>query len=109
VKEEDIALSELIQREMDLEIPATLSMDEIKEILMLHIAHLIDHDFEKLVFILYRVDVNETKMRALLEQQQGKDAAGLIADLIIERQLQKIKTRQEFTNRDKNIDEDEKW
>ena len=109
MKTGDTSLSELIQREMDLEIPASISLEEIKAILMQHISHLIDHNFEKLVFFLYRVDVDETKMRALLEQQQEKDAAGLIADLIIERQLQKIKSRQEFSDRDKNIDENDKW
>ena len=94
---------------MDLEVPASISMDEIKAILVQHVTQLIDHHFERLVFLLYRVDVDETRMRAVLEQQQGKDAAGLIADLIIERQLQKIKTRQQFGQRDREIDENEKW
>jgi hypothetical protein len=109
VKTADTALSALIQQDMGLEIPAAISLEEIRAILMQHLAHLIDHNYERLVFLLYRIDVDESKMRSVLEQQQGKDAAGLIADLIIERQLQKIKTRQEFSDRDKNIDENDKW
>jgi hypothetical protein len=45
----------------------------------------------------------------MLEQKEGENAAGLIADLIIERQQQKIKSRQQFRQRDNDIDEDEKW
>ena len=52
--------------------------------------------------------VNENKMRYLLEQREGENAAELIADLIIERQLQKIESREKF-KKDGNIDESEKW
>ena len=76
---------------------------------MSHINYLINHDFEKLVFYLYRIDVNESRMKYLLDQKEGENAAGLIADLIIERQLEKIKSRQQFRQRDKDIDENEKW
>ena len=48
-------------------------------------------------------------MRALLAQKDGENAATLIADLIIERQLQKIKSRQQFRQRDNSINENDKW
>jgi len=98
-----------INQSLDISLPETISYEELKESLVTYINHLINHDFEKLVFYLYRIDVNETKMKILLEQKAGENAAELIADLIIERQLEKIKTRQQFSRQDNDINEDEKW
>ena len=98
-----------INQSLEISLPGSISLEELKQKLTLHINHLINHDFEKLVFYLYRIDVDETKMKRLLEQKEGENAAGLIADLIIERQIQKIKSRQQFRQRDNDIDEDEKW
>ena len=61
-----------------------------------YINHLIDQDFGKLLTILYRIDVNETKLRHVLEENAGEHASDLIAKLIMERQMEKIKTREKF-------------
>ena len=98
-----------INQSLEINLPALISLEELKQKLALHINHLINHDFEKLIYYLYRADVNENKMRHLLQQKEGENAAGLIADLIIERQLEKIKSRQQFRQRDNDIDENEKW
>jgi hypothetical protein len=99
-----------INQSLEISLPASVSLEELREQLTSHINYLINHDFEKLVYYLYRIDVDEKKMRTFLHQTEGENAAGLIAGLIIERQLQKIKSRQQFSKRDdKNIDEDEKW
>ena len=98
-----------INQSLEISLPDTISLEELKQKMALHINHCINHDFEKLVSLLYRIDVNENKMRQLLEQKEGENAAGLIADMIIERQLQKIKSRQQFRQRDNDIDENEKW
>lgn len=97
-----------INQSLGLELPQTISAEKLRSDLVDHINHLINHDFEKLVSLLYRIDVNERKMRSLLEQQQGENAAGLIADLVIERQLQKIESRKRSA-KDDTIPEDEKW
>ena len=76
--------------ELSLELSEKLELDELEKQLSYHINHLINTDFEKLVYYLYRIDVNETKMKQLLQQQGGENAAQLIAQLIINRQLQKI-------------------
>ena len=68
-----------------------------------------EKDFQKLVAILYRLDVSETKLKKLLSENHHADAALLIADLMIERQVQKIKSRQQFHQRGNDIDENEKW
>ena len=98
-----------INQSLEISLPDSISLEELKEKLVLHINYLINHDFEKLVFYLYRIDVNESRMKYLLDQKEGENAAELIADLIIERQLEKIKSRQQFRQRDKDIDENEKW
>ena len=97
-----------INQSLEISIPDSTSQEELRNQLTSHINHLINHDFEKLVFYLYRIDVNENKMRHLLDQREGENAAELIADLIIERQLQKIESREKF-KKDGNIDESEKW
>ena len=100
---------EAIGSSMEITLPLVLSKEELHATMTQYIDHLINHDFEKLVFLLYRIDVDESKMRALLAQKEGENAAVLIADLIIERQLQKLKSRREFRQRDNDIHEDEKW
>lgn len=71
------------------------------------INQLILTNFEKLVQLLYRIDVSETKLKALLKENPDKDAGLLIAVLMIERQLQKIK-RQPTNENDIHCNE-EKW
>ncbi|MFZ1261983.1 MAG: hypothetical protein WAT34_00620 [Chitinophagaceae bacterium] len=97
-----------INQSLEISLPVTFSQEQLRESLAAIINDLINHDFEKLVFYLYRIDVNESKMKRLLDQKEGENAAGLIADLIIERQLQKIKSRKETKN-NKDIPDVESW
>jgi hypothetical protein len=99
------ALNESLQ----LKLPAGVSLEELKDLLSVYVNDLIQSDFEKLVSLLYRIDVSESKLTYLLKENPGEDAGRIIADLIIERQLQKIKSRQQHSKRDDNITEDEKW
>jgi len=80
-----------------------------KAILITRINELIETDFQKLVSILYRMDVSEKKLTFLLQDNPGKDAANIIAELMIERQAQKIRSREAFRKDDSEIDEEEKW
>lgn len=58
--------------------------------------HLIKKDFDKLVQILYRIDVDEKKLRELLNDYSQTDSGKIMASLIIERQLKKIETREQL-------------
>ena len=69
----------------------------------------IQNDFQKLIAVLYRLDVSEERLKTLLKDNRDSDAGIIITDLIIERQLQKIKSRQQFRSPDVDIDENEKW
>ena len=97
-----------IKKEMAIELPDNIDLNELKEKLTQHINHLIQHDFEKLVALLYRIDVNEKKLKELLQRYSENNSSEIIAQLIIERQLEKIKTRQQLKKGD-NISEEEKW
>ena len=79
-----------------------------REKLAAYIHVLIDQDFEKLVRILYRLDVNEKKLKALLAEANTNSGL-LISDLIIERQLEKIHTRKQFAEPKEDIPDEEKW
>ena len=102
------ALIPILRQSMEIDLPENISFDLLKEQLSSHINFLIQSDFQKLVSILYRIDVSESKLKHLLKENHGFDAANIISDLIIERQLQKIRSRQEHRN-DQNISDDEKW
>jgi len=80
-----------------------------KQILIEKINDLINNDFQKLVSILYRMDVSEIKLKQLLNENAGTNAAIIIVELMIERQAEKIRSRQQFNKSDKNISDDEKW
>ncbi|QNA44397.1 hypothetical protein [Lacibacter sediminis] len=99
----------LLNKELSLKLSEKLAMNELEQQLTDHINHLINTDFEKLIYYLYRIDVHEAKMKQLLAQQGGENAAQLIARLIIDRQLQKIKSRAE--HRSNTIDDEgaERW
>jgi len=72
------------------------------------INELIQRDFNSLIQLLYRIDVNERKLKQLLKDSPHTDAAELIAELIIERQLQKIESRNRFNSQEKT-DPDHGW
>ena len=108
-----IPLNELvtvINDSLGVELKENLSRDQIKERLTEYINDLIDHDFNKLVNLLYKIDVSESRLKRLLDETSGNNAGDIIAELIIERQVQKIKSREQFTSGDPGrIDENEKW
>ena len=70
---------------------------------------LIKENFNHLVQVLYRIDVNEIKLKQVLKDNPNEDAGKIIAMLIIERQQQKMISRNSFKKADKDIDEKEKW
>jgi hypothetical protein len=90
-----------------LELREVAAMDELEALLAERVNMMIQRDFGALVQLLYRVDVSESKLRGLLQENAGEEAAKVIARLIIERQWQKIETRRRY-RRDVDGDE-ERW
>jgi hypothetical protein len=105
----DLSLIPALRQSLGIDLPENIQLEELKGRLSVYINQLIQTDFEKLVSLLYRIDISEPKLKHLLQQNPGEDAGKVIAELIIERQLQKIKSRSQFKQRDDNINDDEKW
>lgn len=86
-----------------------LTREEVESVLAERLNSLIRDDFNGLVQLLYRIDVEEPRLRYLLQQHKGEDAGRIIARLIIDRLLKKIETRRQYAADKKDIPEDEKW
>ena len=97
----------IIQQDLEKEMGIVLT-NNFRVELAAFVNHLINIDFEKLVFLLYRIDVSESTIKQLLALPSANNAGQLIADAIIKRQLQKIESRQQF-KQDINIAEEDKW
>jgi hypothetical protein len=62
---------------------------------------LIRNDFNRLLRILYRVDVSEEKLKLKLEQNKDSTirSAEIIAHLLVEREAQKIVSREKYSRK----------
>jgi len=72
------------------------NMQEFREKLGMLINYMLDNEFEKLLNAMYRLDINEEKFRLALSNQDSPDVGLDIADLIIEREMQKVMTRRKY-------------
>ena len=98
-----------INESFSLQLNENMTIEELRRILTPVINEYIQDNFQKLVTILYRVDVSENRLKQLLREDEGRDAASIIADLLIEREIQKIKTREQFKQPGDNIPGEENW
>jgi hypothetical protein len=101
-------LQHYLQQNFQLPI-AINEMQDAENFLAEKINALIKDDFNLLIQILYRIDVNETRLKQVLKDNPNEDAGKIIAALLIERQLQKINTREQFKRKNDNFSDEEKW
>ncbi|MFC4263211.1 hypothetical protein ACFOWM_10005 [Ferruginibacter yonginensis] len=87
----------------------TANDNDWMDLLATKINWLIVHQFNKLIAILYRADISETKLQQLLSQHPHEDAGKIIAALYVERQRQKQQSRQQYRRDVNDIDENERW
>jgi hypothetical protein len=86
----------------------SIGQKEWKDQLIFYINHLLLTDFSRLLQILYKVDVDEQRLKVLLTKDPGIDSAVLIADMLLERQEEKNKIKASFKSNEDIPDED-KW
>jgi hypothetical protein len=98
----------IINKELAIELPEKISLDELKKDLSIFINQLIQRDFHSLVALLYRIDISEPKLKQLLDQMD-ENAGDIIAVMIIERELEKLQSRKEHNQKDGSVSEEEKW
>jgi len=72
--------------------------EALKKLLSQRIEEMIDHEFDKFVNLLYRIDINESKVREALAEQPFSKGVEKVAEMIIQRQLQKIATRRQYSS-----------
>jgi len=99
-KEQLNALSKFIARDFragnsESLIPASdhLSIEALKAYLIEKLSFLLENKFEILVNILYKIDVSENKLSELFSGNNRESIPEKLAELIIERELQKVKSR----------------
>ena len=68
-------------------------LEKLKKWLTQEIMILMERDFQKLLQILYRIDVNEQKAKKAFS---ATNPASALAELIIERELQKVESRKKY-------------
>ena len=89
-------LVRIINKQVDIDLSEDISKNELQQKLTAFINELIVNDFQRLITILYRIDVDEKKLKRILLENAGTDAAEIITTLVIEREIQKIETRKQF-------------
>jgi hypothetical protein len=96
MENEQLAL--VLQNEFSVVAPEQPDREQLLRLLAEKIDVLIRTDFNRLLLMLYRVDVDESKLRELLRTQHGQAAGNIIANLVIERELEKIRLREKNRN-----------
>ena len=98
--EKYLILNELISKDLQMDEEEFLVSGEEKiDLNILHkklsilVAYLLENDMHRLLNAMYRLDVSEAKFHQAMQSDSKEDAAFRIADLIIEREMQKVKTR----------------
>ena len=97
-----------LQKVLSLQLSERITEEKLKLIIAEKVNELIQHDFAQLTQLLYRIDINESRLKKLLNESGEKYAAEIIATLIIERQLQKFDSRKSYKVKD-DINGEEKW
>lgn len=76
-------------------------MEEFRIYLTEKMKNLLDNNYDLLINTLYRIDISERKLSALFSSKEKKSIPEKLADLIIERQIEKINFRKKY--RDGNL------
>ncbi|BDQ02996.1 hypothetical protein [Ignavibacterium sp.] len=71
-------------------------LEEFKKYLIEKLTDMIDNNFNLLVNTLYRIDISEQKLAELFGGKNRENIPEKLADMIIERQLQKIQFRKQY-------------
>jgi len=100
VDDKYIILNELLSKDLQLDEEESLvrgdesiDLNTLHKKLSLLVAFLLENDMHRLLNAMYRLDVSEQKFHNAMLSESKQEAAIHIADLIIEREMQKVKSR----------------
>jgi hypothetical protein len=83
-----MSLSKMVGK--DFELPEHISETQLRDVLIKAFEYLVEDDFSKLVQILYRADVDQNKLKQLLENAENVSSGEVIADAYLARQKAKL-------------------
>lgn len=94
---------QLVKKDLGLEEEANLTetkdpLEELHHFLTRQIQYLIDHDFNRLINAMYRIDISEKKFKQILELSEPGKIAPALSNVIIEREKAKVFTRRKYAN-----------
>lgn len=95
------------EEETALKLRNDLTENDLKSYLQKTIAWYIEYDFHALVNIFYRLDIHEQKFNTLLAERIGDELTSGLADLVLERETQKARSRMAYREHLKNTEKDE--
>lgn len=102
-------LIEQINHDFALQLEPRLSEEALIAALAQFVNELIQTDFDRLIRILYRIDIQEATLKQFLKTHIDQDAGHIIAVLMVERQKQKLETRKLFKRSSDDIPSGERW
>ena len=90
------SLVEKLHKDFSLEensLPEVNNLSLIREHLIKKVIELMSRDYDRFINNLYRIDVNEKKVSEILHTKDRTTIPERLADLIIERQIMRVKTQ----------------
>ncbi|WP_436515488.1 hypothetical protein [Ekhidna sp. To15] len=92
---------QLVRKDFGLEVEMEFEkgendFDRLEEWLTKQVNYLLDHDLNRLLNALYRIDIPEDRTKELLQGSKQGEIARNLALAIIEREKQKVITRQKY-------------
>lgn len=78
--------------------------EKLVHLLSLYIQELINSEFEHLLYLLYKIDVGEKKVKEAILNSKPEEAHQVIAKMILEREKQKVATRKKYNVDTENTD-----
>ncbi len=90
-----LVIKDLQMAETDIEfVQNTEAWEELHCKLSFVIRHLLQHDFERLLQAMYRIDVSEIKFREAMQNPDLNSVANQITDLVLQRESEKAYFRE---------------
>ena len=83
--------------------------EEMRQQLIAYITYLFLNDFNRLVQLLYRVDVKEDTLKQQLKENSQTESAVVITDLLISRQKEKLALKSSTPPPPESKNKEEKW
>lgn len=76
----------------------TTAWEQLRKLVAEKVLYLMENDVEQFKYVLYRLDVNELKVKTVLAESPYGEAANGIAELILKREMEKAQTRQQYSS-----------